>query len=107
MIESVTFSLFQRKPEYSIGRGNELPPDLFAECVNKWPHFKKPGKASFTVNAPKDSTTLDEILRLLAAHGFSAHWKKFPPVGYDEPDRFQLEGRREFSPPEISRANYL
>lgn len=107
MIESVTFSLFQRRTDVRGGRGHDLPPDVFAECVRRWPEFKKPGKASFSVEAPKNSPILHEILLLLEEHGFTANWKRFPSVEYGEANRFQLEGRREFSSEEIAKADYL
>ena len=107
MLESISFSLFQKRTDLRGGRGNDLPPDVFAECVERWPQFKKPGKASFSVEAPKDSSVLFEILQFLKENGLTANWNRFPSVGYDEVNRFQLEGSREFDSEEIEKAEYL
>lgn len=106
MTEFVSFSLFEKGIDFRGGIPYDLPSNLFAECVNRWPQFKEPGKESFSVRAPKDSPFLHEILNFLEEHGFTANWNRVQHVE-DETNRFQLYGHREFSFEEIATAEYL
>lgn len=86
---------------------NCLPNDVFDECVQRWPRFKKKGNASFDVEIEADSALAREIMEFIRAQtGKTPNWKRFPAV-YDENDRYQLFGKRIFSEEEISAAKYL
>lgn len=105
MVERVKFTLF---PEPAMmGKSNELPNKVFEQCVERWPEFKKAGKKGFTVDVPKDSAKLKEVIEFVEKQaGKVPKWSRFPAV-FDDFGTYQLEGVREFDIADLAQADFF
>jgi hypothetical protein len=86
---------------------NCLPEDVFDACVERWPEFKKKGKATFDVVVEAQSQKAEEIIEFIRERaGKVPNWKRFPAV-YDDENRYQLFGERHFEKQELAQADYF
>lgn len=104
MKKTIYFSFYEEP--CSTGKSNELTSEIYKDFAMRWPQFRPPGAGGINVDLPLDSPLLKEILSYLKDKaGKSPHWERSPSV-FDDPEHFQIRGRKAFTRAEILESEW-